>query len=800
MSKERGIASDENAYQNLGKSLEISRPLSLIFFLSFLFAFLIFTSPALSAESKQIKKILILHSDAPEMSYIKLLHKSVFDYFDLNKSIDVEFMIEYMDWGHYKSDEYETKLKELYRLKYSANRPDLIIAVSYQATKFITGQGRELFAGVPVVFTALGKQELDKIAIDSDLVTGVYTDIDFDKAIETILRLQPGLKRIAVITGSSPYDMIWRKKISSAFSAYSKEVEVDYLYDFSMDDLKNKISQYRDGTAIYYFMMFEDGAGNKYEPWKALSIFAPESGVPIFTSFDSLMGYGTVGGYQISIELWGKLTAEIGQRILEGEVPSDIPIMKYNDWPYIFDWRELEKWGIDEGSLPQGSIVRYKPPTAWDLYRWQILSGMSFIALLLLIIIILFHNIRYRRHVEKELLRISKAVESTSDAIGLSDPRGNHFYNNRAFTELFGYTAKELDAAGGPPVVYADKSVAKVVFDNIMSGRSWNGEIEMVSKSGRKFPASVRADAIKDEAQNIIGLIGIVTDITESKKISKDLLESKKDLQKLAGRLIMNQENEFRRLARELHDDLTQQLAVMSIDAGNIIQQFKDLPPAVFSTVSYIKDRLIKVSKDVHRMSRALHPSILDDLGLVRAVKSECSNFSSRMGIAVVFTPKNIPDTVPNNIALTVYRIIQEGLANIAKHANTKNAYVFLESNDNSILLTVRDTGKGFDPVQVRHYAALGLGSMRERVRLVNGEFSITSRPGKGTSIEVEIPLTTNDEQSNDEVRTEKQRTKTFSVCLIAVRLYFVIRLFDCSSFVLRSYMIQCKQHRLNKG
>jgi PAS domain S-box-containing protein len=356
-------------------------------------------------------------------------------------------------------------------------------------------------------------------------------------------------------------------------------------------------------------------------------------------------------------------------------------------------------------------------------------------------IYLLKHEIKEHKQAEKELLRISKAFESASDAIGMTDPRGNHIYQNMAFTKLFGYTAKELDSAGGPTVVYVDKSVAKDVFDNIMSGKSWNGEIEMISKSGQKFPALVRADAIKDKTDNIVGLIGIITDITEHKKISKDLLESKKDLQKLAGRLILNQEEELRRLARELHDDLTQQLAVIAIDAGNIIQQFKDLPPSVFSTVSYIKDRLIKVSKDVHNMSRDLHPSILDDLGLVRAVKSECSNFSSRMGIVVMFTPKNVPDTIPNNIALTIYRIIQEGLSNIVNHANAKNAYVFLECNNNSIFLTIRDTGTGFDPAKVKHKAALGIGSMRERARLVNGKFSITSKPGKGTSIEVRIPL-----------------------------------------------------------
>lgn len=227
---------------------------------------------------------------------------------------------------------------------------------------------------------------------------------------------------------------------------------------------------------------------------------------------------------------------------------------------------------------------------------------------------------------------------------------------------------------------------------------------------------------------------------------AREIVNAKKDLQKLAGRLISNQEKEMQRLSRELHDDLTQQLAVVAIDAGNIIEQYKELPPSVILTLSYIKDRLIKVSKDVHRMSRDLHPSILHDLGLFRAIKSECSNFSSRMGIAVMFTPKNVPDAVPNNIALTVYRIIQEGLSNIAKYANTKNAYVFLESKDNSILLTVRDAGTGFDPAKVKQKAALGLGSIRERVRLVNGTFSITSKPGKGTSIEVKIPLKNDDE------------------------------------------------------
>jgi PAS domain S-box-containing protein len=346
-----------------------------IFVLAFIFSFVV-TSIAYSSESKQAKKILIIHSDVPEMSYVKLLHKGIFDFFASDKGADVEYFIEYMEAGRYRTPEFETKLSEMYSLKYSTNRPDLIIAVSYQALKFITDYGRELFPGVPVIFTLIIDHELDELTIDNDMITGIYTEMGFEKTLEAMQRVQPDLERIVVITGSSPYDIFWRKKIVKDFSAYKGDVEFEYLHDLSMDELKERISQYRKGTAVYYFMMLEDGAGNKYQPWMALTLFAPSSGVPVFSSFDSLMGYGTVGGYQLSIELYGKLTAETAQRVLEGEAPSNIPIIKYTDWPYIFDWRELKRWNIDERDLPEGSIVRYKEWSFWDLYRWYIIGGI----------------------------------------------------------------------------------------------------------------------------------------------------------------------------------------------------------------------------------------------------------------------------------------------------------------------------------------------------------------------------------------------------------------------------------------
>jgi len=386
-----------------------------IFVLAFIFSFVV-TSLAYSSESKQAKKILIIHSDVPEMSYVKLMHKGIFDFFASDKGADVEYLIEYMEEGRYRTHEYETKLREMYSLKYSTNRPDLIITVSYQALKFITAYGRELFPGVPVVFTAIIDHELDELAIDNDLITGIYTEMGFAKLFETMQRIQPDLERIVVITGSSPYDIFWRKKIAKDLSTYKGDVEFEYLHDLSMDEMKERISQYRKGTAVYYFMMLEDGAGNKYQPWKALTLFAPSSGVPVFSSFDSLMGYGTVGGYQLSFEIFGKLTAETAQRVLEGEAPSNIPIIKHTDWPYIFDWRELKRWNIDESDLPAGSIVRYRELSVWDLYRGYIIAGILLFFFQVFIILNLFIQ--------------RKKTEQNAQSFRISDSRYRAFVKN----------------------------------------------------------------------------------------------------------------------------------------------------------------------------------------------------------------------------------------------------------------------------------------------------------------------------------------------------------------------------------
>ena len=155
-----------------------------------------------------------------------------------------------------------------------------------------------------------------------------------------------------------------------------------------------------------------------------------------------------------------------------------------------------------------------------------------------------------------------------------------------------------------------------------------------------------------------------------------------------------------------------------------------------------MKNQVVKISGDIHNLARQLHPSILDDLGLVRAIESECTAFLKREGVNIIFSHENIPNVVGKDVSLALYRIVQEGLRNISKHACANHVDVSLKGFDQDILLSIQDDGIGFDSAEVKGKPGLGLSSLRERARLIHGDLSIKSQPEKGTVITVRVPLT----------------------------------------------------------
>jgi PAS domain S-box-containing protein len=207
----------------------------------------------------------------------------------------------------------------------------------------------------------------------------------------------------------------------------------------------------------------------------------------------------------------------------------------------------------------------------------------------------------------------------------------------------------------------------------------------------------------------------------------------------LRHRLVRAQEEEHRRIARELHDDLTQRLAVLAIKVGEL-EQVPGHPADVAGWARSIREQLVALSEAVHSLSRQLHPSILDDLGLVDALGSECLSLRQRDNVTVRYHAQNVPLDLPRDVALCFYRVAQEALRNVARHARCPEASVRLVANERAMLLCVRDRGVGFD-VGGMGRTGIGLESIRERARLIQARLLVRSWPGKGTQVTLRVPL-----------------------------------------------------------
>jgi signal transduction histidine kinase len=225
---------------------------------------------------------------------------------------------------------------------------------------------------------------------------------------------------------------------------------------------------------------------------------------------------------------------------------------------------------------------------------------------------------------------------------------------------------------------------------------------------------------------------GVLRDITERKRVEEELRD-------LSRRLIGAHEEERALLARELHDDVSQRLAVLAIEAGQAELGVSGGPLA--DALRSVREGLALISEDVHSLAYQLHPSVLEELGLAEALRAECEHRSRRHEFEVVADLDPLPPDVDKDVALCLFRVAQEALGNAARHSRASAVTVTLRRVDGGLLLAVADDGAGFDPKARDAGRHLGLASMRERVRLVRGTLDVESAPGRGTTVVAWAPM-----------------------------------------------------------
>jgi PAS domain S-box-containing protein len=644
----------------------------------------------------------------------------------------VSFTVSYLENPRFEEDSYRESLAETFRLEFKREKPDIVIASSEPALLFAVKYREVMFPGVPIVFwaisTALADQKMPG-------VTGVATPSGTRGTIDLALRLNPDTAAIAVITNNSQTEQVWLADVHNEMRPHLNKVrEIDIVGPASQQML-DRIAALPPHTIALFQLFPQDASQPPIGTWDVLS--ATTLRLPTYSSFDKLgLGLGGIGGAYYNHSRDSQLAGELAARVLAGEKPDNIPVVHNSGLQNRVDWRQLQRWHIPESALPPGTVVLFREPTFWERYRKYLLgTAVVLIAQAFLIGGLLWQRARKRKAeivLRESEERFRALAESTPALVWMCDTQGRITYLNERRVAFSGQDPNAGYGDAWQAYVHPDDlpGVWKTIDKALKTRKALSHEYRLRRSDGvYRWMFDVASPRVGSDG-SFAGFIGSAIDITDQ-KLAHQALDN------LSGKLIAAQEQERARIARELHDDICQRLALLSIEIDLANRGSGQSP----GSLKEIQKQCSEIANDVQTLSHKLHSSKLEYLGVVVALRRFCEELSAKNSVSAAFSTANVPANLPQTVSLCLFRVAQEALHNALKYSGTREFTVELTGSADGVRLEIADRGAGFDVENARQSRGLGLVSMQERVHLVNGAFSIESSPGGGTRVIASVPL-----------------------------------------------------------
>ena len=546
---------------------------------------------------------------------------------------EVNFYTVFMDHQRFDGDKsYRDNLAETIRREYKQTKLDVVIAAGIEALQLATQYHEKVFPGVPIVFFGLSASEL-KRAKPMPGMTGVTTSPDLRETIDLALRVHPDTTAVAVIDAAPNF--WWRVAHAEVLRHQDKVREIDVLGPPSPQMLE-KVAALPPHTVI----LFQLAPASLAEP--AVTAFdvlnAAAQHLPTYSAWaDLCLNHGCIGGAYYDWPKDDLLAGDMAGRVLAGEQLESIPIVDTNNITVQVDWRALQRWHIPESALPAGSVILYRPPSFWDNYRKDIITAIvvSF-AVVLLVIGLLWQRARKRR--AEAVLRESEKrfrvmAESTPTLVWMCDPRGKITYLNEQRLAFTGPDPKAGYSDSWMEYVHPDdrRNVQDIVSQALNDRQAFSHEYRLRRSDGvYRWMFDVASPRLNGDG-SFAGFIGSAIDVTDQ-KLAQQALE------KVSGQLIEAQEKERRRIARDLHDDICQRLALLSMELDQANRGVNESAEVMKGRLKEIRQHCSEIAGDVQSLSHELHSSRLDYLGIVAAIGGFCHEFSKQHEVSIEFT------------------------------------------------------------------------------------------------------------------------------------------------------------------
>ena len=733
---------------------------------------LLLCSAGLAASPKESKRVLILYSEEKGHPGHDLTDRGIRAALRSNKLFDVQVYTEYLDVSRFTGPGHAALMAEYLRRKHSGTKIDIVIAVYPSTVEFLLANKSAPFHGVPIIACAISRSYAESLEHSParPFITGQIVGENAVGLLDDALRMRPGTKRVALVAGTAPIDEYTARLFREALNRYTGKLDLIDLTRLPMPETLARVGSLPPDTIVIYADIAKDGAGQHFVGREALSRIARAANAPVFGPYDSWMGFGMVGGPLISFEGAGKTAAGLALRVMAGESPGDIPFAAQDTHAYVYDWRELKRWGIPETSLPRGSAVLYKEFSLWESHRWYIIGILAFCLFESFLIVVLVLSLRNRRKALNDLAasetRYRTVADYTYDWEYWSSPDGNLRYVSPSCERITGYAPQYFieDPARLREVILPEDRLIWDAHDHDvrMSLASGETRFRIRTRNGELRWIDHDCQPVTDQQGQFLGRRASNRDVTERRMAELEAQQQRDELAHVTRVAAMGE------LSSSLAHELNQPLAAI-LNYANAAQRFLsgeepdlDRARAALSGIARDDKRATEVIRKVRELLKKEEPQ---DVPLdINSVIQETLAFIS--GDSILKESSLVTDLAPGLPTVLGDRVqLQQVVLNLVLNAvaamrtfeaASRKLVVKTEKHeDQGVKVSVRDSGTGigeadedriFEPFYTTKRAGMGMGlAISQRIiHALGGSISAENNPDRGATFSFVLPAAAN--------------------------------------------------------